>query len=179
MILHTDRLLLRPAEPSDVDALWALWTHPDVRRYLWDDEAISRERAAQAVFSLRQTSALGLGLWTMQLGLEAPLIGCAGLRGTETVGLIEPLVALHPTAWGRGLATEGLGVMLRYAFQQLKRHRLVATVDQPNARSHRLVQRLGFGPSGDTDGPHHRVVHYTLDRADADGRQSGPQGRGC
>jgi hypothetical protein len=36
-----------PFASEDLDALHALWTDPDVRRYLWDDIVISRERAAE------------------------------------------------------------------------------------------------------------------------------------
>jgi RimJ/RimL family protein N-acetyltransferase len=31
--LHTERLRLRPLAPGDVDALHALWTDPQVRRF--------------------------------------------------------------------------------------------------------------------------------------------------
>jgi len=47
--LRTERLILRPWTLQDVDALHLLWTDPDVRRYLWDDVVISRERAVGAV----------------------------------------------------------------------------------------------------------------------------------
>ncbi|HEX2728483.1 MAG TPA: GNAT family N-acetyltransferase, partial [Rubrobacteraceae bacterium] len=39
------RLRLRPLVPNDLDAVHRLWTEPEVRKYLWDDEIISREKA--------------------------------------------------------------------------------------------------------------------------------------
>ncbi|MCU0635807.1 MAG: hypothetical protein MUE41_13110 [Gemmatimonadaceae bacterium] len=44
--LATARLSLTPTTARDVDALWTLWTDPDVRRYLWDDRTITRDEAA-------------------------------------------------------------------------------------------------------------------------------------
>jgi hypothetical protein len=35
--LSTRQLDLRPAVAGDLDALWARWRDPDVRRYLFDD----------------------------------------------------------------------------------------------------------------------------------------------
>jgi hypothetical protein len=40
---HTARLTLVPAGPADLDVLWEHWRGAAVRRYLWDDVAISRE----------------------------------------------------------------------------------------------------------------------------------------
>ena len=37
-MLQSARLRLIPFENSDLVRLHALWTDPDVRRYLWDDE---------------------------------------------------------------------------------------------------------------------------------------------
>ena len=43
--LSTRRLDLRPAVAEDLGALWALWRDPDVRRYLFDDVPVTRERS--------------------------------------------------------------------------------------------------------------------------------------
>jgi len=39
--------LLEPHAIEPLDAAHALWTEAEVRRYLWDDEIITRERAAE------------------------------------------------------------------------------------------------------------------------------------
>lgn len=49
---------------------------------------------------------------------------------------------------GRGYMTEGLGLVLRYAFGTLKLHRVEANVQPDNARSIALVERLGFRREG-------------------------------
>lgn len=55
--------------------------------------------------------------------------------------------AFAPAA-GRGYMTEGLGLVVRYAFEGLRLHRLDAQIQPGNHASLRLVQRLGFRNEG-------------------------------
>jgi ribosomal-protein-alanine N-acetyltransferase len=55
--------------------------------------------------------------------------------------------AFAPTA-GRGYMTEGLGLVIRYAFERLRLHRLEAQIQPGNHASLKLVQRLGFRYEG-------------------------------
>lgn len=48
----------------------------------------------------------------------------------------------------RGYMTEGLGLVVRYAFERLWLHRLEAQIQPGNHPSRRLVQRLGFRNEG-------------------------------
>jgi ribosomal-protein-alanine N-acetyltransferase len=49
---------------------------------------------------------------------------------------------------GQGYTTEGLHLVLRYAFGELRLHRLEANIQPGNAASLALVQRLGFRREG-------------------------------
>ena len=63
-VLETDRLVLRPAAGADTDGLHALFTEPDIRRFLWDDEVIPRRHTAEIVIESRRLFAnhgYGLG----------------------------------------------------------------------------------------------------------------------
>jgi [ribosomal protein S5]-alanine N-acetyltransferase len=55
--------------------------------------------------------------------------------------------AFAPTA-GRGYMSEGLGLVLRYAFGELRLHRLEANIQPANQASLALVRRLGFRNEG-------------------------------
>jgi ribosomal-protein-alanine N-acetyltransferase len=55
--------------------------------------------------------------------------------------------AFAPTA-GQGYMSEGLGLVLRYAFEQLRLHRLEAQIQPGNHASLKLVQRHSFRYEG-------------------------------
>lgn len=55
--------------------------------------------------------------------------------------------AFEPFA-GRGYMTEGLALLLRYAFEVLKLHRVEANIQPQNAASKALVKRAGFKLEG-------------------------------
>ena len=68
------------------------------------------------------------------------------IRGRFQCGSLG-YAAFAPAA-GQGYMTEGLGLVLRYAFEQLRLHRLEANIQPGNHASLRLVQRLGFRHEG-------------------------------
>jgi RimJ/RimL family protein N-acetyltransferase len=78
--LETSRLALVPAREADhLDALWAHWGQGDVRRYLFDDEPVTRERAVDALARCLADAAAGLGLWIIRQRAKPDLIGSIGL----------------------------------------------------------------------------------------------------
>lgn len=190
--LLTPRLALRPARPDDVDLLWRLWTAPAVRRYLWDDRTIEREEAAATLADCLALAPEGLGLWILErpgvAGSAPPdeivTVGCAGLLPVTTAaefeprlaGLVEPLVALAPEAWGRGYAGEALAALLVHAESTCGLTRLAAVTDVPNAASDRMLRRAGFTVLGEVAGPRYRLRTYLWSapgHAPADATQRG------
>ncbi len=167
-ILITARFKLRPAQQPDVNALWALWTDPQVRRYVWDDQVIARETAADTLADCIALGSEGLGLWLVMLAQTPvgsphpcdPLLGCAGLlpaslaaeHDSRLSGLVEPLIALRPAHWGRGYAHEALCALLRYAVTTLGLTRLAGVADVPNVASDRMLRRAGFAVLGQAPG---------------------------
>jgi ribosomal-protein-alanine N-acetyltransferase len=171
-ILETPRLLLRPAQADDLDAIWQLLVEPEVRRYLCDDVVLARGQVSGLLAKALVQASAGLGLWTLRAA--GGFVGCVGLRPVSdaamaadpaVVGEVEPLVALEPQRWGRGYASEALAALLAYGFDALRLPRVVALVDLPNTASHRLLLRLGFRPQRPVPGPRHPLWSYLLEPA--------------
>ena len=169
-ILPTARGRLVPATRADLEALWGVWREPEVRRYLFDDREVPRERAEEVLDACLAEGEHGRGLWTIHVDDEPTLIGCAGLMPVSVAqydwtvaGLLEPIVALAPAWWHRGHAVEALRVLVDYAFGTLAVERLAGATDVPNEASHRMLVRAGFVPQRECDGPHYRIRTYVLE----------------
>jgi RimJ/RimL family protein N-acetyltransferase len=151
-------VVLRPLAPSDAGALHVLLTEPGVRQYLFDDILLTRAQTQRHV-----EAALTHDSWMVEFdGLVA---GFASLRpvGADR----ELMIAISERCWGRGVAFEAARAAMRHGFEVLKLDRILAGVDLPNARSHRLMARLGFTPIGETDGPKYRARTYEARRPSA------------
>jgi ribosomal-protein-alanine N-acetyltransferase len=144
MTLITARTTLRPVAADDVQALHALWTDPGVRKYLWDDTIITRERAAEVVgASTEDFAAHGFGLWAVHETATGEWIGFCGFRSSDAND-VELLYGIWPRYWGQGLATEAARAVLSYAFLTLGVTGVVAATDVPNHASVQVLERLGM-----------------------------------
>ncbi len=144
--LLTERLVLVPFSDEDAPALLAQWNDLEVRRYLFDDEAVPLSVVQEQIAASRGNfSRLGCGYFTLRLR-EAPddVIGFAGLRSFGDPERIELLYALLPRYWGRGLATEASRAVLDHAFRDLGLSEVWAGADPPNEASFRVMERLGM-----------------------------------
>lgn len=68
------------------------------------------------------------------------------VRGTIQSGALGYVV--YAATAGRGYMTEGLRLVMAYAFDDLGLHRLEANIQPANVASIRLVERLGFEREG-------------------------------
>lgn len=165
-------VVLVPATADDLDALWAIWREPDVRRYLFDDAPVDRARAAEVLDVCLAEAPRGLGLWTVRATDGADVVGCAGLmpvgdvaiRDPALADMVEPVVALAPAVWHRGHAVAALRALVRHAFTTLDLPRLAGAADVPNDASDRMLVRAGFVPQRECAGPKYRLRTYVLER---------------
>lgn len=162
----TARILLRPVEHGDVDALHALWTSPEVRYYLWDDVVIPRATAEQAVAAHLSLGAdRGIGYWALSIPptpppTEAPLAGFCGFRLIDAGPDLELMYALRKEHWGKGLAAEACTAALEYLWRETSYPRIYARTDPPNRKSVHVMRRLGMNLELSTES----VITYSLDR---------------
>jgi ribosomal-protein-alanine N-acetyltransferase len=80
---------------------------------------------------------------------DKKLIGTLGLYDWDkTARRAEIGCDLEPAYWRQGLMTEAFRVVLKYGFEKMKLNRIQALIDSKNARSMKLVRRLGFKKEG-------------------------------
>ena len=87
--------------------------------------------------------------WGITLKGEDKLIGTCGIYDwKKTLRSAEIGYDLDPSYWGQGLMIEALRALLQYGFEVMLLNRVQAIIDSENARSMRLVRRLGFVQEG-------------------------------
>jgi [ribosomal protein S5]-alanine N-acetyltransferase len=142
--LATERLILRPVTSADHTDLLGHWTTPDVRRFLFDGAVLSPDEITGVIEdSTRSFAAAGYGLWLISERDGTDLVGTAGLRPLEDLGL-EVIYSLAPGAWGRGYATEAAHAVVEHALGPLGLPEVLAEVDDGNEASVRVIERLGM-----------------------------------
>jgi len=154
-VLETERLRLRPADASDLDAAAAIWADEDVVRFIG-----GKPRGRQDVwFALLRSAGLwvfkGYGYWVVTDRASGEFLGEAGFADFQR-GLPADLVpgpeagwAFGRAAWGRGIATEAMTAAHRW----LDAHRpgVSSCVIEPgNLPSVRVAEKLGYRKSGET-----------------------------
>ena len=149
--LRTARLILRPWRDDDLPAFTALNADPRVMEFFparWspDESAaileLMRERFAERGFGVwaaeRIDTGVGAGVFVGMLGLSVPSFPAPF---TPCVEILWRLRAEH---WGQGLATEGARAALSFGFDRLGLDEIVAFTTTANARSRRVMEKLGM-----------------------------------
>jgi RimJ/RimL family protein N-acetyltransferase len=146
--IATERLLLRPFEPGDLDAMVAIHGDPAVVRFLYldvrDRDALRPvlEEKAQRTVLAKEGDSLNLAA---VLAATGELVGDVVLFWrSEAHRLGEVGYIFNPAHAGRGYATEAARAMLRVGFDGLGLHRIIGRLDARNTASARVLERLGM-----------------------------------
>ena len=147
MKLHTERLCLREYVESDVDATHCWRCDP---RYLehYPGGGFERSHTVEVIGRFIRWQSRS-PRWRWQLALEhrdtGELIGSAGVRKTSVeADSADVGYELDPRHWGQGFMAEGMGRLVRFAFEEAGICQLTARAVCANHRSLRLLEGLGF-----------------------------------
>jgi RimJ/RimL family protein N-acetyltransferase len=147
--LVTERLLVRPIEPGDEDALHEVWSHPDVLAALGHDGPWPRAASHDRVETkMAHQARHGFAVWAVLERDGGRVVGETGLQLLEGGPEVEVGWRIHPDVQGRGYATEAAGAAIAAGFEQLGLERLVAVVEPGNVASRRVTEKLGMTPAG-------------------------------
>lgn len=142
--LTTPRLELRPIQIEDLQLAHDLWTNAEVRRFLFDDRVISVDEARALIeANLENFEEHGYGLWVAFSRETKVLVGFAGFISSSDASP-NLVYGVHPEFCGHGFATEAAKAVLDYAFETLALLSVKADVDEPNAVSVRVLEKLGM-----------------------------------
>lgn len=146
-ILETNRLILRHQELSDLDSLFALYSDPDVRRYIPDAPRSYEETRRELEWHMNgHPERPELGLWATIHKETGSFIGRCGLLPWKLDGQDEVEVAylIGKAFWGQGLGTEAALAIRDYGFGKLNLPRLICLIDEDHLASIRVAEKIGM-----------------------------------
>jgi RimJ/RimL family protein N-acetyltransferase len=148
--LATRRLIVRPLTLADVSAVYELGSREDVALPGGFPRRTSLARARRDVrFMIRESKKSGLCRLSFSIVVKPSgrRIGGITLRWPHA-GVGEIGYALHPDYWGRGYAAEAARKLVDAAFLRFGAHRVQATCWVKNARSSKVLRKLGLRLEG-------------------------------
>jgi [ribosomal protein S5]-alanine N-acetyltransferase len=156
-LLETPRLRITLPQPEDVDAMVDFlernqahlrpWSPPEPPGMRTREGALRRIERMHAELRARSSARFWIR-WRAQP--SGPFIGALSLSSI----VLGPFRAcylgyqLDASLVGQGIMHEALGAAIRYAFDELRLHRIMANYVPTNERSGRVLRRLGFVVEG-------------------------------
>ena len=169
--LETERLRLRSFRKSDVDDYAALNADLEVNRYfgggVWDRARSWRHLG----FLLGHWQLAEAGMWALEQRETGTFVGMVGFAAPEGWPGFELAWTLVRRWWGYGYATEGARAALAYAFDVLKKDRVISLIHPDNRASIRVAERLGESLTDRLDFLGREVLSYGIDRESYESRQ--------
>lgn len=149
MVIHTERLTLRPWREADAEGLFAYASDPDVGPAAgWPPHRSIEEsrEIIRTVFSAPHTFAVCLAATDEPVG-SIGLMPSRCESSHQGAGLeLEVGYWIAKPFWGRGFAPEAVRAMQRYAFETLGCKALWCGYYEGNDKSLRVQQKCCFAP---------------------------------
>jgi len=145
MQIATRRLVLRPWQSGDEDALVAAANHREVWINLTDDFPHPYTPSAAKAW-IQRVEADTSGLPGLAITVAGTPVGGIGVVRLGDLSRFTGVLGywLAPTAWGSGYATEAACALTEHVFVATDLERIEARVLQWNPRSRRVLEKAGF-----------------------------------
>lgn len=151
MLIKTERLLLREFVAQDWRPMYVYQNDPRyLEFYQWEHRSEQDVKAFTRRFlDQQQESPRSRFQLAIVLSDSNKMIGNVGIRKPDANAISAELgYELEPREWNNGYGTEAATAMLKFAFEQLRLHRVSARVNANNSASIRLLEKLGMRQEG-------------------------------
>jgi ribosomal-protein-alanine N-acetyltransferase len=157
LLIETERLLLRRWKEEDREPFYRM--NLDLRVMEFMPECMTSQESDWLFERINEHFRKhGFGLLVAQLREEQSFIGFVGLAAPSFEAHFTPCVEigwrLAADYWGRGLATEAARAVVKYAFKDLGLDELVSFTVPGNARSRRVMEKIGMTHDASDDFDH-------------------------
>jgi len=151
LLLETERLLLRPLELEDADAMFAMDNNPNVHKYLWQNPTQTKEEII-TIIKMVQVQYLknNIGRFATILKETDEFIGWTGIKYVNdhvengNTNFFDYGYRLDEKFWNKGYATEASICWLDYGFNEMKIEIMNAYTHFENEASNNILQKIGM-----------------------------------
>ena len=149
--LESLRLLYRPFELSDAQALFEMDNNPNVHKYLWQKPTLDIDESIQIIEMLhKQYKENGIGRFATILKETGELIGWTGIKFVNdhiengNTNKYDYGYRLNEKFWNKGYATEATKAWFDYGFNEMKIETLHAYTHAENGASNHILEKNGM-----------------------------------
>ena len=155
--LQTERLVIRPFDHRDADAWIAMFSDPEVRRFLPSAPVPTMEIFDRAIESRHAMEReIGYAMWAFDDMTTGTFIGQCGLRPAKSMdenagSEIDLAYHFARASWNKGYATEATIAVLAHALGPIGLDSIMAVVVPENIGSWRVMEKVGMRYEGLAD----------------------------
>ena len=162
-ILETKRCVIRELSMEDLPALFELYAHPEVTRFMEPLFEWEKEKEYQEAYISNIYRYYGYGMWLICKKDTGQLIGRVGFEHREYEDEMELELGylIAPEEQRKGYATEVCRALIDYAERNLVFPRINCLIQKENKASIHLAESLGFEFAGETDISGKPMLRYT------------------
>lgn len=160
--IEAERLVLRTFQARDGDAWVAMFSDPQVTRFLPGGAPRTKDTFETQLAARHAMEAeLGYAMWAVEGKATGTFIGQCGLRPAATMdpnagSEIDLAYHLTRASWGKGYATEAVVAVLGHGLGPVGLERVMAVALPENVGSWRVMEKAGMRYEG-------RAAYYGLD----------------
>ena len=142
--IQTARLGIRRADAADAEFIHALWTSPEVMKYVGFSQGLPiTVEAVRRQLCEGPEGEFGSRLMVEDL-VSGDRIGQTKLSIPDEHGICEPDIKLHPSTWGKGYGRELWHALIDYAFEHSDARTVQGTPNRSNTASVRMQRGAGM-----------------------------------
>lgn len=143
--LQTERLILRPVQPDDAEAMFDYLRDEETVRFITVPPVKTLkeviENSIQSYFMLDP-----IGKWAIVY--DQTMVGTIDLRLNEAHRQAEIGYVLNKRYWGQGIMPEAAQAIFAVGFDQLQLVRIFSEHDTRNPKSGRVMTKIGMQQEG-------------------------------
>ena len=149
IMLETERLILRPFDKSDAEAMFRNWaSDPDVVRFMPYDVCNTLEDTLKRIdewMPYFEKTAPNSAVFAIELKTGGEIIGTIDFAETDREAkAAEVGYQLGKSWWGCGYAAEALQAVIKYYFETVGLNRVWASYDPRNPNSGKVLCKAGM-----------------------------------